>query len=153
MTGAVLTYWRELATPVPVPRFPVGITRRRFDAAAASAAHALLADAYANGFGAVPGFGRWHTSLVADAEYDPELCFYFADGANPVAFALIWTSGFIKDFAVAAAYRRQGIGRTMLSTVFSGLRARGITEVGLKVHAENHAAIALYEACGMRRSG
>jgi GNAT superfamily N-acetyltransferase len=66
-----------------------------------------------------------------------------------VGFELCWTSGFIKDIAVAAPYRRQGVGEALLLAAFAALKARGNEQVGLKVETENPSgAQRLYERLG-----
>ena len=149
MTDA-LTFCRDLAPPMLAPDWPSGYRRLPFDAASAPTAHALLQDGYANGSGWVDVFDAWQAGVTGDAEYDPDLCFLYDDGERPAAFALVWTSGFIKDFAVASGFRRKGIGRLLLMTVFAELSYRGHAEARLKVVAGNHQAIAFYTSCGMR---
>jgi ribosomal protein S18 acetylase RimI-like enzyme len=120
-----------------------------FSRESAPGGHALLADAYRSGFGSVGPFAKWHALLTSDAEFDPDLCFLYAEGGQPAGFAQVWTSSFVKDFAVASGHRRQGLGTALLLTVFAALRARGHAEVRLKTRIANQGAIAFYRACGM----
>ena len=149
MSTNVLLLARDLNAPFDPPVWPDGFRRVGFSEASAPSAYGLLADGYTNGYGTVDGFAEWHTALVADEEYAADHCFLFEDDSGPAAFALVWTSGFIKDFAVAERLRRQGIGRALLLTVFADLHRRGHDAVRLKVHAENHGAVRLYKSCGM----
>lgn len=149
MSGEPLLLSRILTELTPAPSWPTELQRAPFDAATAMLGHTILANAYRNGFGSVGSFQVWHSGLVDDAEYDANLCFLYLDGDRPAAFAQVWTSGFIKDFAIAAAYRRRGIGTALLRTVFVQLHGLGIQRARLKVHAGNAAAIAFYRASGM----
>jgi RimJ/RimL family protein N-acetyltransferase len=54
---------------------------------------------------------------------------------------------------VAAAWRRQGIGRGLLEQAEAWARAAGVTKLELHVFPWNEAAIALYEAYGYEREG
>ena len=150
MSAAALVLIRDLSVPFASPRWPDGCVRQPFTAANAPAAHALLKQAYANGFGEVGAFADWYSALVTDEEYDPGLCFLYASDDRATGFAQVWTSGFIKDIAVAESHRRQGVGKALLATVFSELRIHGLGEVRLKVVPGNENAIALYRSCGMR---
>lgn len=150
MSGEPLVFTRDLAAPVaPIP-WPEGLARLPFSPDHARIAHAILAEAYGNGFGDVGLFANWYETLTTDEEYEEALCFLFASDGEPAGFAQVWTSGFIKDIAVAEGLRRQGIGRTLLLTVFAELKARGHSKVRLKVHPGNAGAIAMYRAVGMR---
>jgi ribosomal protein S18 acetylase RimI-like enzyme len=51
-----------------------------------------------------------------------------------------------RDLATA---QRRGVGRALLLHLFATLRARGVTSVELKVHADNPAGRRLYEQVGM----
>ncbi len=61
--------------------------------------------------------------------------------------------GHIKDFAVAPAYRRQGIGRQLLTAAIARLSIAGAHVVTLEVRASNDAAKALYQAVGFQQAG
>lgn len=130
---------------------PTGIVIRRFiPALHAPAARALLNHSYATGAGHVEIFDEWWPALEADKEYDPELCFVaenVEDGAL-AAFAQCWTSGFVKDFAVATAFRRRGLGRAMMEEISSRFAARGCVRLDLRVVPVNVAAIRFYRLLG-----
>lgn len=112
--------------------------------------HAILTDAYANGFGAVAAFAEWWASVETDEEFDPALLFVAVDDAgSPIGLALCWTSGFIKDLAVVEAWRGKGIGDALLQEAFAAFRKRGLPQVDLKVGAANAPAIGLYRRVGM----
>jgi ribosomal protein S18 acetylase RimI-like enzyme len=61
--------------------------------------------------------------------------------------------GDVRQIAVAPAHRRRGVGRALMRRVAERLRAAGCKEWRLEVQAGNRAAIALYEAVGMRAIG
>lgn len=149
MNSDVIRLSRALDGTWTSATWPSGLVRVGFDASAAPLAHALLDEAYRNGFGTVAPFHEWHHALVNDPEYDPALCYLYADGDGPAAFALVWTSGFIKDLAVSAHLRRKGLGTALLATIFGDLRARHNARVRLKVVPDNAPAIALYTQMGM----
>ena len=54
---------------------------------------------------------------------------------------------------VLPAHRQQGVGRALLETVIARARAIGVRQLNLSVTNSNHAAVALYEACGFERFG
>nr|WP_314258481.1 GNAT family N-acetyltransferase [uncultured Devosia sp.] len=112
--------------------------------------HALLADAYGNGFGSVPAFEQWWPAISGDDEYDPALLLIAADhNDQPIGLALCWNSGFIKDLAVAPAWRGRGIAEALLATAFNAFRRRGLLHVDLKVMSANENARRLYHRVGM----
>ncbi len=150
MNVDTLTFSRDLTEDIAASRWPDGVRRLPFDRGTAALGHAILAKAYRNGFGAVGAFEDWHAALVADAEYDWELCFLYCRGDRPAAFAQVWSSGFIKDLAVEAGFRRHGLGTALLRSVFIALQARNLTRARLKVFAANDGAISLYRKCGMQ---
>ncbi len=59
-------------------------------------------------------------------------------------------AGDIGNMAVAAAYRRRGIGRLLTSAVLAELKARGAQYVALGVACANQPAIGLYKRFGFR---
>lgn len=142
---------RSLDLPIPPARWPEGFRLVPFEPQHALAAHALLAEAYAHGGGSVPArFVQWWDAVSTDAEFDPEFCFVaLAEDGSMAGFALCWTSSFVKDIAVAPTHRRKGVGQALILSVFEALKARGHTQVGLKVEANNPSgAQHLYERLG-----
>lgn len=151
MLPASILMRRSLAAPFPDPIWPDGIRLVPFEEQHALAAHALLAEAYSIGGGAVPSrFVDWWTVTSTDEEFDPTLCFVALDETGGMAgFALCWTSSFLKDIAVAPEHRRKGVGEALLLAAFAALKARGHEQIGLKVEVDNPSgARRLYERFG-----
>ena len=151
MTKANLLMRRSLLAPFPAPIWPAGIRPVPFGAQHALAAHALLAKGYAGGGGAIPSrFVDWWNTVSTDEEFETALCFVAMDAdAKMAGFALCWTSGFVKDIAVAARHRRKGVGEALLLAAFATLKGRGNEQIGLKVEIDNPSgAQRLYERLG-----
>jgi ribosomal protein S18 acetylase RimI-like enzyme len=136
----------EIAPPV----WPEGSGVRGFHDSDGPRLHALLEHGYRNGGGSVPDYDVWLPALVGDSEFDAGLCFLVEVGDDLAAAAVCWTSGFVKDIVVAETWRRHGLGEALLRLVFRTFERRGADHVDLKVHADNAAAIRLYERVGMR---
>ena len=132
---------------------PAGLGVVRFDADAhAAAARELLNAAYRNGGGDILSLEQWWPNLIADPEFDRELLFVLIEESTSemLAFAQVWTAGFIKDFAVHPSAQRKGIGRALLSHIFHTLHERGLTECTLKVLSDNPTnAPEFYRASGV----
>lgn len=110
--------------------------------------HALLVLVFSD---EEPEFDRWWESRSGDDEYDPAMCFVTtgADGTI-VGAAWCWTSGFLKDLAVAPSARRKGLGEALCGAVFETFRARGLAHVDLKTNVvESAEAVRLYRRLGM----
>lgn len=149
---AVHRYRRDLAQPLTaqtiVYPYVLRTLRRETDG---PALHALLKDAYAQGFGEVAPRDAWWPALLSDPEFDPDLVFLVETPLGiPVAAAIAWTSGFVKDLVVAPAFRRLGIASVLIEHVCQVCQRRGLPAIELKVDADNHAALALYRSMGMR---
>jgi ribosomal protein S18 acetylase RimI-like enzyme len=142
---------KDLSATPPSPVWPVGVRLAPVGEARPEALHAILADAYVNGFGTVPSSSlEWWTSLTSDSEFDPALVFVAIDASGaPIGLAQCWTSGFVKDLAVAPQWRGKGIGDALLAEAFAAFRDRGLPHVDLKVGAANAPAIRLYRRAGM----
>jgi ribosomal protein S18 acetylase RimI-like enzyme len=140
-----------LAESIPDPVWPAGTRLVPFESDRhAAGIHALLVEAYARGGGYVEPFVIWWPSLQGDSEYDPALCFIAADAQGEIlGVAQCWTSGFIKDLAVAPSMRRQGLGSALLCHALRDFAKRGAAYVDLKVHADNPTgAVRLYRSLG-----
>ena len=143
---------RDLCEPIDAPVWPKGVQIQRFATEHAAAVHALLDTAYRKGGGTVNAFAEWWSSLVTDAEFDPELLFMAkATDFGIVGIAHCWTSAFIKDLAVHPDWRRRGVGRALLLHAFGVFQRRGAPSVTLKVDPDNPSGAGrLYQANGMR---
>jgi ribosomal protein S18 acetylase RimI-like enzyme len=51
---------------------------------------------------------------------------------------------------VIPAYRRQGLGRAILTSVLDLLRGEGAATIRIEVQTENEQALSLYRECGFR---
>jgi ribosomal-protein-alanine N-acetyltransferase len=76
-------------------------------------------------------------------------------GGHVVAFVLGCrrgrTEGHVITLDVAAAARRQGLGRRLLAELEARFRAAGVTRARLETAVDNAAAIAFYERLGYRK--
>lgn len=140
---------RDLHKDFPEPVWPEGIAPVLFSQTMAEELHALLVAAYAKGEGEIAGFEPWWQGVTGDAEYDAELVLV-AQAANGklVGLAHCWNSAFLKDFAVAPGWRRQGIGEALLLRAMQACRNRYHHAIALKVRENNGAAIRLYRRMG-----
>lgn len=92
---------------------------------------------------------------------DPSLgrAWVLFDGAKPAGYVVLTVrfameygglEGFIDDLYVRPAYRRHGIARHALNTLFEECRRRGIRAVQVEVGRGNAAANALYASFNLR---
>ncbi|MDQ6435718.1 GNAT family N-acetyltransferase [Mesorhizobium sp. LHD-90] len=135
----------------PAAHWPAGIGVRTLNTPAdAKAVHALLLRAYDGDEDIFPSAEDWWARFSGDPEFDRDLCLLAFDTEGQLAgVALCWTSAFVKDLAVRADMRRQGLGEALLLHVFSVFRARGAAHVDLKVELDNEPGLRLYRRCGM----
>jgi len=146
-------YRRELGPSLEEPVAVYPYTMRTFRSAAdVPALHTLLQAAYATNGAALAPREEWWRVLSTDPEFDARLVLLVETPIGTLAAACIaWTSGFVKDLVVLPVHRRLGLGSALMGHACQAFRKRGAHAVDLKVDAGNHAAIALYEALGMRR--
>ena len=77
------------------------------------------------------------------------------DGAI-IGYALYWMlpiDADVHNLAVHPAFRRRGIGRSLLEAVVAKAREQGLTRVTLEVRQSNQAAQRLYESLGFVAQG
>jgi ribosomal protein S18 acetylase RimI-like enzyme len=148
----IYRYRRELAQPIaetPVYPYVLRTFRSRADV---PLLHALLLEAYAARGASLGDCDEWWHLLCTDPEFDARLVFLVETPIGTLAAAgIAWSTGFVKELAVAPGYRRQGLGKAVLAQICRTFEQQGAHAVDLKVEADNEAAIALYEAMGMRR--
>jgi ribosomal protein S18 acetylase RimI-like enzyme len=141
-----------LAGGVDPPIWPRGTSLARFDPGRhACDLHGLFQVTYASGGGKVDAFDAWWGALRDDPEYDPAWVFLATEKSGRIiGGAQCWTSAFVKDLAVAEAWRRRGVGQALLLQVFHSFWRIGATCVDLKVESENPSgAEMLYRGLGM----
>jgi methylmalonyl-CoA/ethylmalonyl-CoA epimerase len=142
---------RILAERFPAPVWPEGIAVRTFEPGDAAGIHQLLEQAYAHGGGGVAPYAEWLPAMTGDSEFDAGLWFVALSGDEIAGVALCWTSAFVKDLAVSAAWRRRGLGTALLLHCFQAFADRGAEAIDLKVDSENPSeAWRLYEQLGFR---
>ncbi len=78
-----------------------------------------------------------------------------ADGtvAGHLMISAVAGSAEVLILAVDPAFRRRGVGRSLLRAAHDSWPSRGVTEAWLEVRCDNAAAIALYEGLGWTRRG
>ncbi|RYD59867.1 MAG: GNAT family acetyltransferase [Sphingomonadales bacterium] len=59
--------------------------------------------------------------------------------------------GWVYYLAVSPGHRRSGLGRALMAAAEAWLRARGAPKIQLMVRGSNDAALAFYEALGLKR--
>jgi ribosomal protein S18 acetylase RimI-like enzyme len=144
---------KSLKEPLKAANWPADYRLIPLGEALPKALHQVLVDAYANGFGTIADFDGWWTGLTEDSEFDPALVFVAADATGEVVgLAQCWTSGFVKDIAIAAAHRRNGLAEALLWSAFAAFKARGAPHVDLKVERQNADAQRLYARVGMLKA-
>lgn len=141
---------KMLDGPLAAPTAPSGISLQPFPKSDPLRLHGLLVSAYAKGGGSVSDFDHWFEPLVTDAEFDPELMLIAVDATEkPIGLAHCWTSGFLKDLVVHPDYRKRQIGSWLLHQAFATIKMRGLSQLDLKVLADNVAARRFYARHGM----
>lgn len=154
----VRTYWRmemALGAAPPPPAWPEGIRVRTFDLERDSrAVHALVEDAFAdNERRETHSFEEWQAYMIDREAFEPGLWFVAeADGelAGVVLCPDYEAEGWVRQLAVARAWRRRGLGTALLRQAMSEFRRRGRDTIGLVVDSWNRTgAKELYERAGM----
>jgi ribosomal-protein-alanine acetyltransferase len=92
-----------------------------------------------------PGARPARVALVADDADDGMAGFVVAVLVPPQAE--------LETIAVVSGRQRQGIGALLLSSLFTALKQRHITEVMLEVRESNRAARAFYTSAGFAETG
>ncbi len=138
---------KHLNAPLRPVTWPDGTTPAAFESVDPRCLHALLDATFP---GLVAKFEDWYGNLTTDAEFDPALCVVaLAEDGSVAGFAQCWTSGFVKDLAVASEHRDKGVGTALMLHVFALFAARGLPQVDLKVETTEQPARRLYARLGM----
>ncbi len=143
---AYLRLRKDLTQRSAPPSWPQGVQPVLLNPGNSRAVHELLTDAFPD----FPLYGQWYSALVADSEYDPDLCVVALGAGGAIAgYVQCWTSCFIKDLVVAPPYRGSGIGLALMQHVFGRFAYRGAAAVDLKVAVDALPARRLYSRLGM----
>jgi ribosomal protein S18 acetylase RimI-like enzyme len=143
---------RSLASPSAPALLPKGYRMAAVGDGRLRSFHALLATSYEEDGEAFPAFAPWWSEVSSNSEFDPALCLaVFDPEGNIAALAHCWSSGFLREIAVAREQRRRGLARALLLHLMALLRERGLASLRLKVEQGNrHGAEALYRSLGFR---
>jgi len=139
---------RILDDALPRPDWPPAYRLTTLTENDARETHALLCVVFDD---EEPDFDVWWADRSGGPDFDPDMVFLARDRAGKLAgLAWCWSTGFLKDLAVAASARRQGLGKALVLHAFGVIRSRGIAFSDLKTNTlDNAAAYALYRKLGM----
>ncbi len=99
-------------------------------------------------------YAEWRLRHIDRPDFDPGLWIVAWDADEIAGYVSAFVAddgGLVDDLAVRQAWRRRGVGLTLLQEEFRALATRGVTVVRLFVDAQNVTGAArLYERAGMR---
>jgi GNAT superfamily N-acetyltransferase len=154
----------DLDSEPEVPSLPAGITIRPYDPETElEAVYLTFVETFKDHFGFVvppheKGLAEFKHNMVEEPGYDPRLWFVAMQGEKMIGVCICRStdtedaeSGWVSEFGVRRAWRKQGIGYAMLQHSFAAFYAAGRKRVGLGVDATSlTGALRLYERAGMR---
>jgi len=160
-------YWRmriEFDGPPPPPQWPERIVPDTFDPKRDLEASARASrEAFQDHYGFVASsleteLERTRHYIETDPDFDPTLWFLARDGDQVAGLCLCspkaageHTTAYVQNLGVRPAWRRRGLGRTLLLHAFGELYRRGKRAVALHVDAQSlTGATRLYESVGMK---
>jgi mycothiol synthase len=148
--------------PETAPALPEGLTLRPFDVERdAHAVYEAVDEAFHDHWGYVSHpFEMWQHYTINKEDFDPTLWLIAYDGDEVAGVCLCSVVdesqpdlGFVNTLAVRRAWRRRGLGETLLRRAFVMFHERGFKRVGLGVDASSKTnAVSLYERAGMHVS-
>lgn len=103
-------------------------------------------------------FNSGYARKTFEKEFENKIAIYLVAEQNSqvVGYIGVWNicgAADIIDVAVAKEFRRQGIGRMLLSEMIDVCREKGVFEINLEVRVSNHAARELYKKSGFIENG
>ncbi len=146
-----LLMWRPLRGALEDPLLPPTVVMRTFELGDAVAVHRLLDEAYLGWDSRYLPLAHadWVASMVGDSEFDASVWWVAERAGALVGCALHWSSGWLKDLAVARSERGRGLGAALVQQGLVEFSRRNVARVGLKVDGSNPTgAIRLYERLG-----
>jgi mycothiol synthase len=145
----------RLDEPPPAPTWPAGVAvRTAVPEQEGRAIHRLVETAFARPGRTATTYEEWTHLMMRDDILDPDLWFLAVAGEELAGACLSFAYpdiGWVRQLAVAEAWRRKGIGTALLRHAFGVFRERGHVRAGLAVDGENPNAYAFYEQVGMQR--
>jgi mycothiol synthase len=153
-------YWRmvmRLTGALEPPAAPRGARIRTFVPGEDDrAVWALIQEAFSDNrdYSTLP-FAEWAALMLDRESFDPTLYFVAESEAGDVVGVALCPRyeehGWVRQFAVARDWRRRGLGKALMQTVFAEFYARGRREVALVTDSYNRTGARLfYESLGMR---
>lgn len=163
----VRSYYRmevDLNAAPPLPVLPAGIIIRPYDPASElEAVFRCFVDSFRDHYGFVEqpferGLAEFRHNLLEEPGYDPNFWFVAVDGDQIAGICICRPvdmedpqSGWVNELGVRRAWRKRGLGESLLKTAFAAFYARGQKRAGLGVDASSlTGALRLYERAGMR---
>jgi mycothiol synthase len=150
---------RDLSRPLPARQLPTGVTTVSWSPKRAG----QFFEVYEGAFGDRPRFPHWSEetwrhNLTDYADFRPDLSLLLVNEAEGVGFAICHVeeeggqepggTGHVDQMGVRPAWRRQGLGSTLLGELMRKFRAEGLAWASLSVDVNNHPAKGLYQRLG-----
>src|SRR5258706_5414269 len=154
----------DLDSQPEVPPAPDGITIRTYNPETEiEAVYRAVLGSFKDHFGFIAppfekGLADFKHNLIEDPAYDPRFWFVAHDGKEIVGISICRRedpedpeSGWVNELGVLRAWRKRGLGYTLLKHAFAAFYADGKKRAGLGVDASSlTGALRLYERAGMR---
>ena len=146
----------DLEEPPPVPDWPDGCRLRPFVPGQDDRrVYEFVMEAFRWPGYVPPSFEDWRERMLDTESFRADLWFLLvAEGDELVGTALCVDYefyGWVRNLAVAEAWRGRGIGAALLQHVFGEFYRRGQPKIGLGVDGKNPDAYRFYERVGMRQ--
>jgi len=156
LTKYLFNMHRDLSGEEHAPQWPDGFRLRTINAGQDDRKlHALIQDAFEKPGRVRQSFDDWREWIMNPDTFIPELWFVLERQGKIVGCALCFAyedMGWIRQLAVDAEVRGQGLGRKLLQHAFSVFKSRGLPQAGLAVEAQNVNALNLYQSAGLRKT-
>ncbi|HKY54946.1 MAG TPA: GNAT family N-acetyltransferase [Anaerolineales bacterium] len=154
----------DLASAPEVPSLPEGITVRPYNPERETEeVYRTFVDSFKDHFGFIEqpfekGFAEFKHNLIEEPGYDPRFWFVAMDGNEMAGICICRRedpedaeAGWVSELGVRRAWRKRGLGYTLLKHAFAAFHADGKKRAGLGVDADSlTGALKLYERAGMR---
>lgn len=141
--------------PPPAPQWPAGCRLRSVQPGRDDEIlHRFIQTAFQRPGRTPQPFEEWRDFMMRADHFVPDIWFLLLRGEELLGAALCYDYepyGWVRQLAVAEAWRGRGIGSALLTHVFGVFYRRGQTRVALGVEASNENAYRLYQRLGMRR--